>query len=85
MKYFNSCLVKKLSRHFVFALIAILPMMLQGCIVAAIGAGIGAAKYGSAKQQEADVACKNSYNNYLERMEGKDKKPMTLYDYCGKP
>jgi hypothetical protein len=27
--------------------------LLQGCLVAAVGAGIGAAKYGSAKEKEA--------------------------------
>ncbi|MSU62637.1 MAG: hypothetical protein EXS31_09600 [Pedosphaera sp.] len=27
--------------------------LLQGCVVAAVGAGIGAAKYGSAKQKDA--------------------------------
>jgi hypothetical protein len=31
--------------------------LLQGCLVAAVGAGIGAAKYGSAKQRE-------QYTNY---------------------
>ena len=31
--------------------------LLQGCLVAAIGAGVGAAKYGSAKQRE-------QYTNY---------------------
>ncbi|MFI4957519.1 MAG: hypothetical protein ACHQAX_09990 [Gammaproteobacteria bacterium] len=83
MKYIPSCLRKKLVKASILVIIGLSPLMLQGCIVAAIGAGIGAVKYGNAKEQEADVACKNSYNNYLERMEGKEKKPMTLYDYCG--
>jgi hypothetical protein len=36
--------------------------LLQGCLVAAVGAGVGAAKYGSAKQKEA-------YAKYIGVME----------------
>jgi hypothetical protein len=83
MKDVYSCLVKKFSKLSSVMLVGLISIMLQGCVVAAVGAGVGAVKYANAKKKEADVSCKNSYNNYLERMDDMGKKPMTLHDYCG--
>lgn len=38
--------------------------LLQGCFVAAVGAGVGAVKYGSAKQKEAYA----TYRTEMERL-----------------
>jgi hypothetical protein len=42
-----------MKKIFKAVMAAILPIFCSGCLVAAVGAGIGAAKYGSAKQKEA--------------------------------
>ena len=62
--------------------VCIASLSLQGCIVAAIGAGIGAVKYGNAKQSEAQAKCKESYNNYMALMIKSGKKAMSLEEYC---
>lgn len=51
---------------------------LQGCAVAAIGAGIAAVKYGNAKKMEAKQSCQKNYNDYLKIA----KKPIPLSEYC---
>ncbi|HHF7372718.1 hypothetical protein [Legionella bozemanae] len=51
---------------------------LQGCAVAAIGAGIGAVKYANAKKAEAKEGCHKNYNEYLKVA----KKPIPLSEYC---
>jgi hypothetical protein len=62
--------------------ITLISLMLQGCMVAAIGAGIGAVKYANAKKTEAKAACNESYNRYLSVMLKNHKTPMSLNDYC---
>jgi hypothetical protein len=43
--------------------------MTPGCMVAAIGAGMGAAKWGSAKQTEAQAKTRTAYNEYTIEMQ----------------
>jgi len=50
-------------------------LQLQGCIVAAVGAGIAAVKYANSQKTEA---CLKNYNEYLKVA----KKPMSLSQYC---
>lgn len=64
--------------------ITLISLVLQGCMVAAIGAGIGAVKYANAKKTEAESKCNDSYNTYLSVMLKNKKTPMTLNDYCKK-
>lgn len=51
---------------------------LQGCAVAAIGAGVAAVKYANAKKTEAKQSCYKNYNDYLKIA----KKPIPLSEYC---
>lgn len=60
------------------ALIILAISQLQGCAVAAIGAGIAAVKYGNAKKTEAKQSCYKNYNDYLKIA----KKPIPLSEYC---
>lgn len=55
---------------------------LQGCMVAAVGAGVGAVKWGNAKKMEAKSQCRESYNKYLNLMIKNHKKPMSIEEYC---
>ncbi len=57
-------------------------IMLQGCMVAAVGAGIGAVKWGNAKKMEARAKCQESYNTYLGLMLKSKKKPVNMDEYC---
>ena len=67
-------------------------LSLQGCIAAAVGAGVGAWKWGSSKESEAETQCKKDYPNYELSMEKVNKarasrhekaeKIMTLKEYC---
>lgn len=43
--------------------------LLQGCLVAAVGAGVGAWKYGNAKKTEAHAKDMQAYNDYVLGME----------------
>jgi hypothetical protein len=68
-----------------FKLIVILSTMsvcLNGCIVAGIGAGVGAWKHGNAEESKANTTCKNSYNIYLEKIKASSVNPLTLEQYC---
>ena len=40
-------------------------LLLNGCLVAAVGAGVGAVKYGKAKQKEAATMQKSAYSDYV--------------------
>lgn len=55
--------------------------LLQGCFVAAVGAGVGAVKYGSAKQREAYA----TYRTEMERLnlerEKSGLKPASILTY----
>jgi len=62
--------------------IVLVSSMLQGCMVAAIGAGISAVKYANAKKAEAQAKCNESYNRYLSVMLKNKQKPMSLQEYC---
>ena len=64
------------------SLIAAASLMLQGCLVAGIGAGVGAWKYGDAEKEKAKTTCKNSYNDYLVKMENSNDELLTLKEYC---
>jgi hypothetical protein len=67
-------------------------LSLQGCLVAAIGSGVGAWKWGDAKKAEAETQCKKEYPNYYTGMEKinntkrahheKTDPIMTLNEYC---
>ena len=50
-------------------IILIIGLSLNGCIVAAVGAGVGAWKWGSSKQKEAQAKNQDSYNQYVLGME----------------
>ena len=63
-------------------LIVISTLLLQGCMVAAVGAGVGAVKWANAKKVEAKAKCQDSYNTYLGLMIKSNKKPVTLDEYC---
>ena len=56
--------------------------MLQGCLVAAVGAGVGAVKWANAKKMEAKVKCNDSYNTYLGLMLKSKKTAMSMDEYC---
>ena len=56
--------------------------MLQGCLVAAVGAGVGAVKWANAKKMEAKVKCNDSYNTYLGLMLKSKKSAMSMEEYC---
>jgi hypothetical protein len=61
--------------------IFMLSLMQQGCIVAGIGAGVGAWKYGSASQKEAYGKYRSSADELnLERLKlGMEEKPVMSY------
>lgn len=72
--------------------IGIASLSLQGCLVAAIGSGVGAWKWGDAKKAEAETKCKKEYPNYFNSMDkinkmkiSRHEKPetiVTLNEYC---
>ena len=57
-------------------------LLLQGCLVAAVGAGVSAVKWGNAKKLEAKVKCNDSYNNYVSLMIKSNKTPISIDAYC---
>jgi hypothetical protein len=57
-------------------------LLLQGCMVAAIGAGVGAVKWANAKKLEAHTKCLDSYNTYLKVTSKSHQKPVSLSEYC---
>jgi hypothetical protein len=59
-------LVKKILFAF---LITGMILSLQGCLVAAVGAGVGAWKYGNAKKTEARAKDMEAYNGYVLGMQ----------------
>jgi hypothetical protein len=83
---------KKISKSVGVIGIGLLALSLQGCIAAAVGAGVGAWKWGSSKTSEAETQCKKDYPNYALSMEKVNKaralrhekaeKIMTLQEYC---
>jgi hypothetical protein len=65
--------------------VTLMSLLLQGCAVAAVGAGVGAWKAGNAQKAQADAACKTAYNDYLEHMQKIDPENIIPLDqYCGK-
>ena len=56
--------------------------LLQGCLVAAVGAGIGAAKYGSAKQREQYTIYRTSAEeiNLKREVAGLEPNKLLTYD-----
>jgi hypothetical protein len=52
-----------MKSKFLLLTLCLSSLLFTGCIVAAVGAGIGAAKYGSAKQRDAYA----TYRNAAER------------------
>ncbi len=72
----------KLIRKVGLISIALSALMLHGCMVAAVGAGIGAVKWANAKKMEAKVKCQESYNTYLSLMLKSKKKPISMDEYC---
>lgn len=84
--------MKKYQKVIVGVVMSVSVLSLQGCIAAAIGSGIGAYKWGSSKESEAETQCKKEYPNYALQMEkvnkarksrGEKAQPvMTLNEYC---
>ena len=83
---------KKISKSVGLVAVSLMALSLQGCIAAAVGAGVGAWKWGSSKTSEAETQCKKDYPNYALSMEKVNKarasrhekaeKIMTLQEYC---
>lgn len=69
-------------KNTILAVILLSPLLLQGCMVAAIGAGIGAVKYANAKKTEARADCSHRYNEYVKLMMKSGKQPMDIAVYC---
>ena len=63
----------KLSRCVGIIAISIASLSLQGCIAAAVGAGVGAWKWGNSKESEAETQCKKDYPHYELSMEKVNK------------
>lgn len=59
---------------------AFVALSLQGCIAAAVGAGVGAWKWGSSKESEAETQCKKEYPHYELSMEKVNKARMTRHE-----
>lgn len=78
--------ILKMKINTIIKLIAIsaLALSTQGCIVTAIGAGVGAVMYGKSKEKQADNECKASYTKYVDVMNKTKQPQMTLKQYCGK-
>ena len=55
--------------------------LFQGCVVAAVGAGIGAAKYGSAKQKEAYAKYRTDMEKLNLEREKSGLQPTTIMTY----
>ena len=72
----------KLTTKIGIVSVALTTLMLQGCLVAAVGAGVGAVKWANAKKMEAKTKCNDSYNTYLGLMIKSHKKPMDIEEYC---
>jgi len=72
----------KLIIKFGMVTIMLSSLMLQGCMVAAIGAGVGAVKWANSKKMEAKVKCNDSYNTYLGLMLKSKKSAMSIDEYC---
>jgi hypothetical protein len=70
--------MKKIKMLYISSIIILAILQLQGCAVAAIGAGIAAVKYANAKKTEAKQGCYKNYNDYLKIA----KKPIPLSEYC---
>lgn len=83
---------KKISTTVGLIAVGLMALSLQGCIAAAVGAGVGAWKWGSSKTSEAETQCKKDYPNYALSMEKvnqarksrseKAQPVMTLSEYC---
>lgn len=83
---------KKYYQRLGIVAVSLAALSLQGCIAAAVGAGVGAWKWGSSKESEAETQCKKDYPNYELSMEKvnqsraarheKPEKIMTLGEYC---
>lgn len=58
-----------MRKIYLLTIVLISGLCLQGCMFAALGAGIGAVKYGGAKQQEAQAKNREAYNGYLIEMQ----------------
>ena len=73
---------KRIVTTLLFATTLATMPMLQSCVVAAVGAGIGAAKYGGGKQKQAYA----SYRTEMERLNFEREKaglktaPIMTYD-----
>jgi len=63
-------------------LLLVTPLVLTGCLVAAVGAGVGAAKYGSAKQKDAyaHYRVEAEKNNTEREKAGLTPVPILTYD-----
>ena len=55
---------------------------LEGCAVAAVGVGIAAYQWGTAKNFEVQTKCKESYTRYIKSMHEIKQKPVTIQEYC---
>lgn len=60
------------------SLLTVACLQLQGCVVAAVAAGVAAVKAANAKKIEAKEGCLKDYNEYLKVT----KHPIPLSKYC---
>lgn len=75
--------MKTLTKKLIQTTIIIIPILsLQGCLVTAVGAGVGAALWGSSKSKDAQTKCHDSYNEYLQVEKKNNEIPMTIEKYC---
>jgi len=58
-----------------------MPFMLTGCIVAAIGAGVGAAHYGTAKKKEAYATYRTAADKNNTEREEHGLQPVHIMTY----
>lgn len=88
----HSIVLKKISKGACIASLTIAALSLQSCLIAAIGSGVGAWKWGDAKKSEAETKCKKAYPDYFMNMQKvnqikaknhqKLEEVMTMEQYC---
>ncbi len=71
-------------KNIICVLILLSTILLQGCIVAGIGAGVAAVKWANAKKKEAAMTCNKDYNNYMSLMIKTHQNPISMKEYCDK-
>ncbi len=83
---------KTMSKKLGLMVVGLAALSLQGCLVAAVGRGVGGWKWGDAKKAQAETQCKKEYPAYFTSMEKINKTRisrhekaeviMTIEEYC---